>query len=859
MNIMKKTIILCLMLFCCMSTWAQVDNYAIRLSAGGSVDCGLMPELNGRETYALQFWMNADEWTEGATLLQRGEGLRIWLSGPNKLTATVGTQELTLNSTLLVPNRWNHLMLLSNGTKVFIYINGNRAKTLTAQYIIPEDNESPFIIGGDLYQGRIDEIRVWNTEITDEFGYFVHTTLNKWVPQLDNLVAYFKGDQELCPNLVDYKPLFDPNAECNHHGTFSATGATLEKVTDNTGLPYLLNGAYCDNARFYDRGVDRDKYLLANDLIILGINSYADGHLEYTSPCDHATIENASYLAEFEGRKGVLSLEGEGSCMVLPTTAFNPTLTDGVASQGYTFETWIYLDEWTEGAYLFCRETDDGKHGFSISLGDEEQKALIVRVNGNKFVTTGKLETGKWMHVSVSTQQGSTTATTFQFTFNGTTAKTNESLSDNSTSYTPTGMDGCIPYIGKGLKGKLDETVIWDQKFTPAEISTHMTNMPMPALSKVVTAKLLARGVAFYNYSDPANLGYDSYSQDEWRHIMLSAYEGYRGYQVRISVRGHTNWQTTISNASKRKIFAADLARLSEGYDGVELDLEWMDGTQTNLGLLADDILAALPEGKTLMISCHAYGAYQFPKAKIKNVDGFTFQQYGPQNTFTKWSNFTSSYNNFVNYGFPKDKIYLSYSTTTSKGYDSSGTAKGDVVGVRKDGFLNEDSYTPNYEADYETCQYGGYTYYFMGPGQVYRRAKFCVDNLLQGIFYWDLGNDVKTSNPYSLPKASNYALNCNVDTLVTEVVINHPTGIRHNKTDEAKVSVRLSPDGKRLIVDSPVSEVSTLRIFSSSGQQVVASQGNTAVTSTIPKGIYLLSIRLKDGTMVNKKFAKNL
>ena len=75
-----------------MSTWAQVDNYAIRLSAGGSVDCGLMPELNGRETYALQFWMNADEWTEGATLLQRGEGLRIWLSGPNKLTATVGTK-----------------------------------------------------------------------------------------------------------------------------------------------------------------------------------------------------------------------------------------------------------------------------------------------------------------------------------------------------------------------------------------------------------------------------------------------------------------------------------------------------------------------------------------------------------------------------------------------------------------------------------------------------------------------------------------------------------------------------------------------------------------------------------------------
>ena len=66
-------------------------------------------------------------------------------------------------------------------------------------------------------------------------------------------------------------------------------------------------------------------------------------------------------------------------------------------------------------------------------------------------------------------------------------------------------------------------------------------------------------------------------------------------------------------------------------------------------------------------------------------------------------------------------------------------------------------------------------------------------------------------------------------------------------------------PGAEHLIVDSPVSEVSTLRIFSSSGQQIVASQGNTAVTTSLPKGIYLLSIRLKDGTMVNKKFAKNL
>ena len=856
---MKRTILLYLMALCWMSTWAQVDNYAIRLSAGGSVDCGSMPELNGCSSYAIQFWMNADEWPEGATILQRGKGLRIWMNGKNNVTATIGDQTLAFSSTSLTTNRWNHLMFLSDGTKIYFYVNGNRLKSVTTECPIPEDSESSFIIGGDQYQGRIDEIRVWNTAISDQYGYFINNTLNKWVPQLDNLVAYFKGDQELCPNLVDYKALFDPSASTNHHGIFSASGATLEKVTDNKGLPYLLNGAYTENSRFYDRAIDRDKYLLSNDLIILGITSYSDGHLEYTSPCDHGSVENGEYLAEFEGRTGVLNLKGNGAKVTTTKTALVPPVVNGVA-QGYSFETWIYLDKWTEGAYIFRKESADGQHGFSISLGDEELKAVIVKVNGKKYVNRSKLELGKWMHMAITTFGGSTTRTIFLFAYDGNESYATASLSDNTTEDTPTEMDNCVAYIGENLSAKLDETVLWNQRLSLDDIRNHMNNVPFPGISKVVTAQVIMKAAAYYRYDDPEKLIYDSYSQDEWRRIMLSAYEGYRGYQVRISVRGHTDWQSTISNANKRKIFAADLARLSEGYDGVELDLEWMDGTQTNLGLLADDILAALPKGKTLMISCHAYGAYQFPKAKISKVDGFTFQQYGPQNTFSKWNNFTSSYNSFVNYGFPKNKIYLSYSTTTSKGYTSNGTAQGDVVGVQKEGFLNEDTYTPDYTSDYETCPYNGYTYYFMGPGQVYRRAKFCVENNVQGIFYWDMGNDVATAHPYSLPKACAYALNSNVDSLVTEVVINHPTGIRQlTKIDEAKVSIHLNTNAQILTAECPSGfNITNIQLYATSGKCMAASRHQTVSTKGLPRGVYMARISMADGTVVCRKFINN-
>ena len=848
---MKRHLLLLLLTLTGLVIHAQVDNYAVRLAPGGNVDCGPMPELNGLDQYTLQLWFYADDWTEGSTLLQRGEGLRLQAGGTNKLLATVGSETFTVTNTFLNAGRWTHVTMLSTGEKLIFYINGNRTKTFSGRYPLPEDGESHLLLGSDTYQGRLDEIRIWNTEITDEFGYFVHTTLNKWVPQLDNLVAYFKCDQELCPNLVDYKPLFDPTAEYNHHGTFSATGATLEKVTDNTGMPYLFNGAYCDNARFYDRAVDRDKYLLSNDLIILGINSYTDGHLRYASTCDHATPTGCQYLSEFEGRQGVVQYTGEGSRLTATETALEPS------SKGYTFETWLYLDEWTPGAYLFRKETTDQKHGLSISLGDAEDRTLVVRVNGHRFVNRSKLEPGRWTHLAITTQSGTTVPTALLFLCDGKASYPDASLSDTSADTTPTGMDDCPAILGEGLRGKLDETALWNQNFTAGNLVSHMTAVPFPGIGIKQTASVLANGAAYYRYDQPEQPGYDYFSQDEWRRIMLSAYEGYRGYQVRISVRSHTGWQTTIADASRRKIFAADLARLSEGYDGVELDLEWMDGTQTNLGLLADEILAVLPEGKTLMISCHAYGAYRFPTAKISKVDGFTMQQYGPQNTFTKWSNFQSSYNNFVSYGFPKDKIYLSYSTTTSKGYDASGTATGEVVGVRK-GFLERDDYQPDYTADTETWQYNGLTYYFMGPGQVYRRAKFCVDNALMGIFYWDLGNDIPTSHPYSLPKACSYALNSNVDTLVTEVRVQHPDAVRRPSAGADRLTVRLDASGHRLQVAVPSGlSVRQLQLYSPSGQCLARGRGSSLSLRPLPSGVYLLRAQLSDGTTASHSLIK--
>ena len=160
---MKRHLLLLLLTLTGLVIHAQVDNYAVRLAPGGNVDCGPMPELNGLDQYTLQLWFYADDWAEGSTLLQPGEGLRLQAGGTNKLLATVGSETFTVTNTFLNAGRWTHVTMLSTGEKLIFYINGNRTKTFSGRYPLPEDGESHLLLGSDTYQGRLDEIRIWNT------------------------------------------------------------------------------------------------------------------------------------------------------------------------------------------------------------------------------------------------------------------------------------------------------------------------------------------------------------------------------------------------------------------------------------------------------------------------------------------------------------------------------------------------------------------------------------------------------------------------------------------------------------------------------------------------------------------------
>ncbi|WP_455586771.1 LamG-like jellyroll fold domain-containing protein [Bacteroides sp.] len=843
---MKNIFSVLFLLFCgVMHSFAQVDNYSLKLSSQGNVIFNHMSELDNLSSYTIQFWLNVSEWNKGSVIYSQGDGFKASLGEPKTLEFIVGNKTIKGISDDLVVDNWCQISFFCNEGKGEISINGvtvyNGDETLSA---IPA-SESNFIIGGQ-FNGKIDEFRIWKALLAKDYDCFRNNTLNKWAPQWNDLVAYYKFDQNQCDNVVDYT--------FKYHGVFSSIGAERAIVTDNEKFKYRISAAYSDFSRFFDRAIDREKYLLSNDLIVLGINSYNDGSLKISYPNNHGVVANGEYLNEYEGREGVLSLKGEGAGMVAGLNALTPT-------DKYTFETWIYLETWQEGAYIFSKESEDATSGFSIRLGGEENKQIIVRLNGNEYISQKKMKLNQWVHFAVTTwMTGEGGSKLFLFCYNGVGGYATQSISSTKDDeWLPRGNEQIEAVLGKNINAKFDNTVIWHVGRDASGIASDMASLPMPDFDTVVTASVLHPANSYWMYDNPEDLGYDSYSYKHFINIMRRAYDGYRGYHIRMSVSSHDGWQNTFADAQKRIKFAADLAKIAEEFDGVDLDFEWCYGDYTcwdNYGKLILEIDKVLGKDKILTVSPH-YVSYSLQPKYMEPVDYFTFQIYGPGSHVFIWNNYLDAYNKFTAQGFPKGKILMSYATTTSRGYKNGQEIAGAApIGVRNG--LLDGNYTP----DMNIVNDGTYDRYITGFNQTYERAKYTQDKDLTGIFYWDMGNDVKTWHKYSLVKAASYALNSNVDTLVTKVD-NLPTSIErtmttHSQNDKLMIYTNRGTGSISFGLPENVTPY-RVQVFDMKGLCVINKETDksTLVVDSLPGGYYAVSLLTTSGKLLNGKFLK--
>ena len=163
--------------------------------------------FNSANTLTLEAWINASQWKSQAyqgTIIgkdatnQSGYVLRCGANGKLSFTVGIGSGWTeVLSASIMQTNRWYHVAgVFDNGT-MSIYINDSLVGTTTSAPIVTSvtgiDIGESTGYGGRVFQGLIDEVRIWNVARTQ-----AQITANDTVDLPNNepgLVAYYKFNQ----------------------------------------------------------------------------------------------------------------------------------------------------------------------------------------------------------------------------------------------------------------------------------------------------------------------------------------------------------------------------------------------------------------------------------------------------------------------------------------------------------------------------------------------------------------------------------------------------------------------------------------------------------------------------------------
>ena len=747
-----KKIIIALMLFTGMTAMAQVDNYCLEFDPSGIVNLGNVSSLPSTEgNYTLQFWFSPTQWTPKAALL-RSNTFSIRLGNNHALVLNDGTHHLTITDSRIGQGKWTHVTIRADkaNDQTTVTLNNIKTYTLSHYLSLPARNNSLWL-GGN-YTGRIDEIRLWKTLLPTDYESFYNNTINKLHPQWSSLLGYWKLDHDQCPNVINFKneTVKDTQATTGLHGTMSSGGVRKVKYTDNPQMKYRIHMAYDNLEHTFSNGFDSDHYgCLSNFISIIGISTDKNGNAWYNAKVQQGTPgEGAEYQESFGNssnkRTGLLHLTTEEATMTLPQDVIPADATN------FTIEFWLNIDEWKEGAKIISKRVDDNNY-LEIILGapnaDGSSGNVYLQYNGGE-----KTKLGAW--------NGSGTTTVFRtgnyWYFFAITQDNIPELAGN-----PIGL-GSVPMIlGQGLKCKFDNLATWNVTRTESQITNDRGGAEMPAPGVRLSAYSFYNKIGYYRFDKPHNLGFDSYSMPGYLDYMKNTAGNLRGQRwvVTASQPSDGTLSTAVGSDANRKRMAQALAACvnQEGVDGIDIDFEWLysESGWRNIGLMLKELRPLLDEGKIISVSMHNV-TYNFPRDLMQYVDFFNIQQYGPQATHSYYSTFVSYVDKIINWGVPRDKLLPSYAAITNNGGGAGAVGYNWIAG--------------NLADDQVEFVYNGSNYVMNSLNQVVDRTRYARDNDLAGIMYWDICNDLPSTNARSMARRCSYIINANVHPLIQTV-----------------------------------------------------------------------------------------
>ena len=136
------------------------------------------------------------------------------------------------------------------------------------------------------------------------------------------------------------------------------------------------------------------------------------------------------------------------------------------------------------------------------------QGEFILRCNGTEFTYATAVELDKWHHIGFSTN-AATLGNELVFVVDGTTATPAYSHT-TATTTTLSNLRTTDCFIGKGIDGKLDNTITWSQKFGASDI-TAQSNTPIePGIGKAIRGAYSRSVDGLWKYDQAEDLCRDS-------------------------------------------------------------------------------------------------------------------------------------------------------------------------------------------------------------------------------------------------------------------------------------------------------------------------------------------------------------
>lgn len=517
------------------------------------------PTLQSTDAMTIEAWIQADAWQsliyKGSVISNsnnqggdNGFDLRAGADGKAEINIAInGTWATATSESVMQTGTWHHVAGVYDGSQVKIFIDGIERNASSATGTISTFQKNLYFgecpgWSGRTFDGKIDEIRYWNTARTEQeiqeninqslngtetglIGYWkldegngnttsdqtsnnhLGTLTNMEVPAcwVDNYICPFQ-EPDVAPTAI-ISPIsgyaltnqetvevtitnFSLTPATNIPISYSINGGTAITETLTATIPALgsVNFTFTETANLLDEG----DYIFEITTMLAG-----DTHPEndiYSGTVTHFS-NTSNFALDFDGTNDYVAI------------ANDPALNPGNA---LTIEAWINANEWKPTAWggtIVGKDGDansDTQTGYVLRAGKEGTLEFVCTPGWNAVASAPLMESQKWYHVA-----GVFDGSEMRLYINGVLQASKSHTSPIVSSDFDLLIGECPGFGGRAWKGLIDEVRIWNLARSQQELMEHMTHELQGTEAGLVAYYQFNDGIGSPNLTDATANGFD--------------------------------------------------------------------------------------------------------------------------------------------------------------------------------------------------------------------------------------------------------------------------------------------------------------------------------------------------------------